>query len=75
MTDRYNALIVTLRKPVRSDDAEEIINAIKMIKGVTGVNGRVANVEDYIARKSAQDDLGRKIIDMIIKYNSEQPGE
>lgn len=32
--DRYNCLVVTLEKDMRDDDAEWIINAIRMIRGV-----------------------------------------
>jgi hypothetical protein len=34
MTDRYNSLTVVLDRDIREDDAEHILNAIRMIKGV-----------------------------------------
>lgn len=37
MTDRYFALTVLLKKDTREDDAERILNAIEMIKGVSKV--------------------------------------
>ena len=39
MTDRLNALTVSLDRDIRDDDAEVIINAIKAIRGVNGVTG------------------------------------
>jgi hypothetical protein len=50
MTDRLKGLVVVLDKDIRVDDAEEIINAIRMIKGVADVQGSVANYEDYMNR-------------------------
>lgn len=34
MTDRLKGFIVTLTTDIREDDAESIVQAIKMIKGV-----------------------------------------
>lgn len=49
MTDRYNSLTVALDRDIRSDDAEWIINAIKMIKGVADVTGNVVDSDSYSA--------------------------
>lgn len=37
MTDRVNTLTVVLEHPVRTDDVEEIIAAIRMVRGVLSV--------------------------------------
>lgn len=37
MTDRHSGYIVTLSEDIREDDAEFIINALKMVKGVVEV--------------------------------------
>ena len=39
MTDRYNILTVALEKDLRDDDAQALINAIKMMRGVADVAG------------------------------------
>ena len=38
MTDRHAGYVVTLQRPVREDDAETILTAIRMIKGVIAVD-------------------------------------
>lgn len=65
MTDRYNALTVVLDRDVRSDDAESIISAIKMVKGVASVTPNVVDMTDHIAFVRAQSEIGRKIIEVI----------
>lgn len=48
MTDRFNALTVVLDREIREDDAEFILNAIRMIKGVQHVEGIVPdNANDF----------------------------
>ena len=61
MTDRLNALIVVLDKPIRTDDAEGIIGAISHIKGVASVDTHVADLDSYIAETNAYLDLRKKI--------------
>jgi hypothetical protein len=53
MTDRINALTITLTKDIRIDNAQSIINAILMIKGVLRVDTHVSNMEDHIAYSRA----------------------
>ena len=65
MTDRYAALTVTLDGPPRSDDAQVIIDAIKMIRGVAGVVPVVADVNAYWAKETAKMELLYKLIEMV----------
>lgn len=51
MTDRYKALTVVLARDVRDDDAQSIINAISMVKGVLSVEPNVADFDDYVHRE------------------------
>ena len=37
MTDRHTGYVITLKDSIREDDAEAVINALKMIKGVVSV--------------------------------------
>lgn len=53
MTNRYNALIVTLDTDIREDDAQDLIAAIKMLRGVLEVNGKVKNMDDTITENRA----------------------
>lgn len=65
MTDRYNALIVVLEENIRSDDAENLLTAIRQLRGVLSVSGNVASPNDYVAKELARSTLGKKIIDVI----------
>jgi hypothetical protein len=61
MTDRYFALTVTLDHATRDDDAQPIIDAIKMIRGVQEVVPHVANVELHWAKETAVRELTKKL--------------
>lgn len=37
MTDRHSGYLVTLSDDIREDDAQHIINALRMVKGVLSV--------------------------------------
>jgi tripartite-type tricarboxylate transporter receptor subunit TctC len=51
MTDRIKGFVVTLDKDIRIDDVQEIMNAIKMVKGVIDVSPSVANTDDHMNRE------------------------
>lgn len=57
MTDRYIALTVTLETTIREDDAEPIIQAIEMIKGVRSVCPVVADAQTHWAKENARQEL------------------
>ena len=61
MTDRYNALVVVLERDIRSDDAEDIISALRMVKGVSSVTPNVSSLQDHIARARARTELAEKL--------------
>lgn len=52
MTDRHSGYVVALSRDIRDDDAEHIINAIRMIKGVRSVKPVPAmSTEAFIAEE------------------------
>lgn len=53
MTDRYNALVVVLDRDIREDDAEFLISAIKMLRGVASVQGNVSDISSLLAEERA----------------------
>lgn len=61
MTDRYNALTVVLDRDIRSDDAEAILTAIRMIKGVLSVAPHVTDTADYVAEERVRLEYQKKI--------------
>jgi len=65
MTDRYHALTVILEKDIRSDDAESLISAIKMIKGVLNVKPRISDATTWMAEERARMELGKKLLDIL----------
>jgi len=65
MTDRFYALTVILEKDIREDDAEPILNAIKMIKGVQDVKGNVSDPSTWMAEERARFELGKKLLNLV----------
>jgi hypothetical protein len=65
MTDRYYALTVVLEKDIRDDDAEPILNAIMMIKGVRSVEGNISTPETWMAEERARMELGKRLLAVI----------
>ena len=49
MTDRINALTVVLDRDYRTDDVEDIVKAINMVRGVQSVTQHVANLGNHLA--------------------------
>lgn len=52
MTDRVKGAYVSFDHDIRIDDVETVLNAIRMIRGVSDVTveGLVTNPDDYFAR-------------------------
>ena len=65
MTDRYFALAVILENDIRSDDAQPIIEAIKMVKGVLSVKPHVTDMSTLMAEERARHELGARILTLV----------
>lgn len=65
MTIMYYALTVVLDKDIKEEDAQKIIDAVRMIKGVLEVEGNVANSATYMAQERAKKSLGRKLLEAV----------
>ena len=65
MTDRIKGLTVLLEPDKREDDAECIINAIRMIKGVVSVESHVADIDHHLAVDTARRELANKLWDVL----------
>jgi hypothetical protein len=65
MTDRYYALTVVLDSNIREDDAQEIIDAIKVIGGVLSVAPEVSDIETYAALERARRELLTKLLKVL----------
>ena len=65
MTDRVRTLAVVLDQDYRDDDAESILNAIRMVKGVAHVTAEVVTGSDVMNRMTVTLELRRKVFDAI----------
>lgn len=61
MTDRYHSLTVILAKDIRDDDAEHILNAITMIKGVLSAESHISDLDSHMAESRAKQELINKL--------------
>jgi hypothetical protein len=61
MTDRLGGLIVTFNQDYREDDAEDIIKAISMVKGVAEVSPIVTDASDHINRTQIRLEIADKV--------------
>ncbi len=71
MTDRYYALTVILEKDMREDDAERMIEAIQMIKGVQNVQPLISNPDIWMAEERAKRELGKKLWQVLYPENKD----
>lgn len=61
MTERVKGFVVTLADDVREDDAQEIITALSMVRGVIDVRPAMVDFDDHINRERIRQDLARRI--------------
>jgi len=64
MTDRLKGLVVAFETDIREDDAQCIIDAILMIKGVCGVSMHVSNPDDYMNRMLIKQEVRDKLLQL-----------
>ena len=72
MTDRIKGLTVTLQPNLREDDAQAVIEAVKMIKGVVDVETHVADVHHHMAVATARMEMEKDVIGLIDKWRKER---
>lgn len=68
MTDRLKGCFVAFERDIREDDAEAIINAIKMIKGVEDVKVNIADADDWMNRQQIRRELRKKTFDLFREF-------
>lgn len=67
MTDRHSGYVVVLDKDIREDDAEAVITALKMIKGVVGVKPVISGIELEIAQARVDREWRAKLYALLTK--------
>jgi hypothetical protein len=65
MTDRHAGYLVTLAEDWREDDAEHVINALRMVRGVADVTPIVADYALHIAKVRANDAWRERIVKLL----------
>lgn len=68
MTDRHSGYVVVLDHDMREDDAEAILNAIRMIKGVATVEPVVSSLLDGQIAEGRRDRLWQEALSRLIRY-------
>lgn len=69
MTDRVKGCVVTFDRDYRDDDVEEILQAIRMIKGVISVEGSVKTLDDTMNRERIKNRYEQAIRNAIATAN------
>lgn len=69
MSDRVHSLTVTLDHTYKDEDAKSIMDAIRMIKGVSEVQPIIATAETYFAVENARAQLATKLFEVLRSKN------
>ncbi len=62
MTDRAKGCFVSFEHDIRVDDVEFLVNAIKMIKGVSEVSLNIADSNDWMNRNRIKSEIREKFL-------------
>ena len=69
--DQHSGYVVTLNTEVREDDSQEIMRAIKLLKGVLSVDPLVADPTHFVTKRvimsELRDKIARVLFDDILK--------
>jgi hypothetical protein len=65
MTDRFSYITVALERDIREDDAEALLNAIRMMRGVLAVEPQITTPEVWTATERAKRELEQKIWEVL----------
>ncbi len=65
MSERLKGVTVVFEDDIRDEDAQAIINAIQMVKGVLHVEPSLSTHDDFMARVRVKSEMAEKIFDVI----------
>ncbi len=71
MTDRIKGVVVTFGEDIRVDDAERILDAIRMVKGVIDVHPVNSSAEDGMVAARVRRDLEARLSKALKEPSSE----
>ncbi len=73
MSDRINNLTVVLESDIRTDDADELIGAIRLLQGVVAVGGNVADPQDYVVKERIKREISLKLWEVLHENDPPSP--
>lgn len=65
MTDRHAGYLVTLANDMREDDAEAVMTALRMVRGVISVEPVQANIDQMIAMGRVNAEWTDRLFDLL----------
>ena len=65
MTQKFKGFYVTLERDIREDDAEDILTALRQIRGVIDVSPDVADSTDWAARTRVRAEIYQKLMKIV----------
>lgn len=68
MTDRHAGYVVTLADDLREDDAQAIIAALHLIKGVLSVEPVAGDYQLHVAKERVRDEYRQKLITLLKEF-------
>lgn len=66
MSNCYNSIGVILEKDIQDDDAECVLNAIKMIKGVLSCEPNVTDFQSIVAEVRVRNNIANKLREVLL---------
>lgn len=68
MTDRVASFTVILERDLRDDDAQEIIDAIRQLRGVLEVRPEIVGTDHIVAKAQARGEIFARIQQVMAEY-------
>lgn len=65
MSDRLKGIVVTFKNDIKDEDAEDILTAIRMVKGVLSVKPLITNYEQHIAEERVRHEIHKQLFDIV----------
>ena len=65
MSDRIHVLTVALERPMKDEDVEPLVKAIRELRGVSNVTTKVCDPTAYMAIETARHELLMKLIAIV----------
>ncbi|MFH8627766.1 hypothetical protein ACH4A8_38765 [Streptomyces vietnamensis] len=64
MSERHAGYVVTLTNDLNDEDAQQVLDALRMIKGVLSVEPVTASIDVHIGTERARSEIRGKLLDL-----------